>query len=130
MEETFRLLRECKWLLEAIDDPDYPPHTLKQQKDRLEEQLDIRLAALEADMLWSSKGDDSVFLLPQLPDGWIPQILEPTRELRFTARSPKRDSHRLVVMAGDAESLSLHSHNYEQTSLNGNRPKELLDSSE
>lgn len=116
MQESYRLLKESLWFLEALEDPDYSAHQLRQQQRRLRQQLEHHVTALEADLEWSSKGDDSIFLLPKVPEGWTPRILEPTRELRFTAASPTHEGHRIVVMANDPEVLSHYSHEY----ANGN----------
>lgn len=112
MDETYRLLRECLWYLEAQDDPDYSPHLLQLQKDRLCRQLSTRLDALEADQLWSQAIDDEVTTVVSnsVPSGWEARVLEPTRTMRFTAKSPPLSGHCCLVIADSSESL----HNWTQ----------------
>jgi hypothetical protein len=106
MRESYRLLLESLWFLDALADPEYSPFLLDDQRARLRDQLAHHLEALEADNQWSSKGDDaSIFLIQKLPEGWDPRIFEPSAELRYTAKSPLLDNHRLLVLARDAPSL-------------------------
>ncbi len=110
MQEAYRLLRESLWFLEAEVDPDYSPHTLSDQRERLKKMIEHQLQAMEADQEWSSQHDDSIFLVQKLPEGWLPKVQEPSRQLRFTARGPVKDGVCLVVLADSPDSLARATH--------------------
>jgi len=105
MQESYRLLREALWYLEAQEDNEYSPHTLAIQRDSLIEQITHQVQAIEADELWSSQHDDASYISNKLPDGWVPKIQEPSRRLRFTARGPLRNGHCVMVLADTPQAL-------------------------
>lgn len=105
MQEAYRLLRETLWYLEAEEDPDYSPHTLNQQRLRLREMIERQLYAMEADSKWSTQNDPGFYFDQKLPSGWFVQVQEPSRRLRFTARSPETNGYSILVLASDPDVL-------------------------